>query len=93
MWNFVEDGDGGRMMRVTQGESNLQMEHTSFIEGALWAFDVGVPDEDVVFQGSGSNSDSWNLLILDLLQVLDQSLMRISLILFVDGCSQQRLIG
>lgn len=93
MGDLIEDGDCRWMVRIAQWELEFQVEDSTFVESPLWASDVGMPNEDVVLEWPSCDSDSGDFLIFDFLQVLYQSLVRVSLILLVDGCSEQSLIS
>lgn len=79
-------------MRITLRENHFDMENSSFIKGILRASDVRVPDEDVIREGPGCDSNSGDFFLLNFLEVLDESLLREGEIFFADSCPQQSLI-
>lgn len=68
------------------------MEDTTLIGGTLGAPDISMPQEEIVLQWSSSNSDRWHLLLINLIEVLNQSLCSESLSFLACDCPQKSLI-
>lgn len=90
---LVKNGDSWRMMWIAQWESHLKMENTSFVKSTFGSSNVGMPDEQVILQWSGSHTNSWYFLILNFFEVFQEPLVRISLILLVDSSPHNGLVG
>ena len=92
MWQSCKDADSGWVIGVAVRELHLDVENTTFIGSLGRASDVAVPGEQVFTKGSGHYTHSWNVLVVDFLQVLGQSLHGESLVLLVDRGSPKSLV-
>lgn len=93
MWNWVEQCDGWGMIGIALRELQLYMKYASFIKSSFRTSHVSMPSEQVMVQRTGNNTNSWDCLFLNLLEILYQSFVGKSLDFFVDSCSKQCLIS
>lgn len=71
MRDLIEDGNCGRMMWVTKGKFDFQVEDSSLIHSSFRTFEVGMPHKDIIFKWSSNNSNSGYYFPLNLLQIFD----------------------
>lgn len=89
MWDRVEEFYHWWVVGVALWELHFDMEHTSLVESPLWASNVGMPYEEIILQWASCDSHCWELLLLDLLQILGEALMGKGLQLLVDCRTHQ----
>jgi hypothetical protein len=72
--NLGEKFDVGGMVRIRSRDLEFEMENTTFVGSSLRASDIGVPNEEIVFEWSCGDSNSRDFLLLNLLKILHKSL-------------------
>ncbi len=93
MRDGVVQCDGGWMVWVRMRELQLDVENATFIQSALGAKNISMPSENIMVKRPGNNSNSGNGFVLYFLKVLNQTLMREGLDIFVNGSAKQSLIS
>lgn len=92
MRNAVEKSHSRWIVRVGWGELQFDVEDATFVQRALRSSDVAVPGENVMVQRPCNYTNCGDGLVLDFLEILDQSLVGEGLDFLVDSCAKQSLI-